>query len=143
MVIVINTWLAQKGRPEDNNPIEKLCFIGMPGMGALEFKPATNKRPKSFDIIIDSLIEVSADMLNKREKLRTNVQKYELKAMQDILTIGPSAGGARAKAIIAYNENTGEVKPGQTIAPKGFDQYLIKLNGVDDAQFGLLKDMVE
>ena len=134
---LINTWLAQQGRPEDSmNPIEKLCFIGTRGMGALEFEPATNKRIQSFDIIIDSLIEVATDMLNKREKFRTNVQEDELKAMQDILTIGTSAGGARAKAIIAYNHNTGAVKSGQTIAPKGFEHYLIKLDGVDDAQFG-------
>jgi len=137
---LINTWLAQQGRPENSmNPIEKLCFIGTRGMGALEFEPATNKRIQSFDIIIDSLIEVATDMLNKREKFRTNVQKDELKAMQDMLTIGTSAGGARAKAIIAYNENTGEVKSGQTIAPKGFEHYLIKLDGVDDAQFGTTK----
>lgn len=137
---LINTWLAQQGRPEDSmNPIEKLCFIGTRGMGALEFEPATNKRIQSFDIIIDSLIEVATDMLNKREKFRTNVQKDELKAMQDILTIGTSAGGARAKAIIAYNENTGDVKSGQTIAPKGFEHYLIKLDGVDDTQFGTSK----
>lgn len=137
---LINTWLAQQGRPEDSmNPIEKLCFIGTRGMGALEFEPAMNKRIQSFDIIINSLIEVATDMLNKREKFITNVQKDELKAMQDILTIGTSAGGARAKAIIAYNENTGEVKSGQTIAPKGFEHYLIKLDGVDDAQFGTTK----
>lgn len=137
---LINTWLAQQGRPEDSmNPIEKLCFIGTRGMGAIEFEPATNKRAQSFDIVIDSLIKVATDMLNKREKFRTNVQKDELQAMQDILTIGTSAGGARAKAIIAYNENTGEVKSGQTIAPKGFEHYLIKLDGVDDAQFGTTK----
>lgn len=137
---LINTWLAQQGRPEGSmNPIEKLCFIGTRGMGAIEFEPATNKRAQSFDIVIDSLIEVATDILSNREKFRTNVQKDELQAMQDILTIGTSAGGARAKAIIAYNENTGEVKSGQTISPKGFEHYLIKLDGVDDAQFGTTK----
>jgi|SRR5690554_6901374 len=138
---LINTWLAQQGRSEDSmNPIEKLCFIGRRGMGALEFEPSANQRIQSFDIVINSLIEVAADMLNQKEKFIANVQEDELKAMQDILAIGTSAGGARAKAIIAYNEKTGEVKSGQTMAaPEGFEHYLIKLDGVDDAQFGTTK----
>ncbi|MEW7279836.1 type II toxin-antitoxin system HipA family toxin [Aquimarina sp. 2201CG1-2-11] len=137
---LINTWLAQQGRPENSmNPVEKLCFIGTRGMGALEFEPATNKRTDAFDLEMDNLVEVAAAMLNKRERFTTNINKSELQAMQDILTIGTSAGGARAKAIIAYNEKTGEVKSGQTKTPKGFKHYLIKLDGVDDAQFGTSK----
>lgn len=137
---LINTWLVQQGRAENSmNPIEKLCFIGQRGMGALEFEPAINKRVRSFDIVMNSLIEVATDVLNQKEKFITNVQKDELKAMEDILAIGTSAGGARAKAIISYNEKTGEVKSGQTTAPKGFEHYIIKLDGVDDAQFGTTK----
>jgi len=137
---LINTWLAQQGRPADSmNPVEKLCFIGTRGMGALEFEPSTNKRVDAFTLEMDSLVNVAATMLNERERFTTNINEDELKAMQDILTIGTSAGGARAKAIIAYNETTGEVQSGQTISPKGFKHYLIKLDGVDDAQFGTTK----
>ena len=134
---LINTWLALQGRPENSmNPVEKLCFIGKRGMGALEFIPATNPRVKTFNLEMDSLVQVAAAMLNKREQFIANIKKDEQKAMQDILAIGTSAGGARAKAIIAFNEKTGEVRSGQTTAPKGFKHYLIKLDGVDDAQFG-------
>jgi len=137
---LINNWLAQQGRPEDSmNPIEKLCFIGTRGMGALEFKPSTNKRMDSFSIEMDNLVNVAALMLNERERFSTNLEVNKLKGMQDILTIGTSAGGARAKAIITYNEKTGEVRSGQTTNPKGFKHYLIKLDGVDDAQFGTTK----
>ncbi len=138
---LINRWLAQQGRPQGSmTPIEKLCFIGSRGMGALEFEPAANSQEILFDLEVNSLIEVAANMLTEREKFKTNVQENELKAMQDILTIGTSAGGARAKAIIAYNEETGEVKSGQTnFIPEGFTHYLIKLDGVDDAQFGTTK----
>jgi len=137
---LINSWLAQQGRPENSmNPIEKLCFIGSRGMGALEFDPAAKINTEIFDIEIDSLITVATKMLNDRETFITNIKEDELKAMQDILTIGTSAGGARAKAIIAYNEKTGEVKSGQTSVPKDFKHYLIKLDGVDDAQFGTTK----
>jgi serine/threonine-protein kinase HipA len=137
---LINTWLAQQGRPADSmNPVEKLCFIGTRGMGALEFEPATNKRVNTFSLEMDSLVTVATAMLNKREQFTTDLKANEQKAMQDILTIGTSAGGARAKAIIAYNEKTGEVRSGQTSNPEGFEQYLIKLDGVDDAQFGVTK----
>lgn len=137
---LINSWLAQQGRPENSmNPIEKLCFIGSRGMGALEFDPGAKINTEIFDIEIDSLITVATQMLNDRETFITNIKEDELKAMQDILTIGTSAGGARAKAIIAYNEKTGEVKSGQTSVPEDFKHYLIKLDGVDDAQFGTTK----
>lgn len=137
---LINTWLAQQGRPEDSmNPVEKLCFIGTRGMGAIEFQPSADKRTDPFTIEMGSLVEVAAAMLNERERFATNVAANELQAMQDILAVGTSAGGARAKAIIAYNEETGAVRSGQTVSPKGFKHYLIKLDGVDDAQFGTTK----
>lgn len=135
---LINHWLVQNGRPENSmNPVELLCFIGTRGMGALEFEPShlkTNKR--AFDIEVDSLINISQNMLSKRESFETNLKEDDEKAMMDILKIGTSAGGARPKAIIAYNEKTGQVKSGQTIAPKGFEHWLIKLDTVSDVQFG-------
>ena len=135
---LINSWLAQNGRPENSmNPVELLCFIGTRGMGALEFEPSQLKPSKrAFDIEIDSLISISQKMLLKREDFQTNLSEDEQKAMLDILKIGTSAGGARPKAIITYNEKTGQVKSGQTTAPKGFEYWLIKLDTVSDIQFG-------
>lgn len=135
---LINSWLAQNGRPENSmNPVELLCFIGTRGMGALEFEPTQLKTSKrAFDIEIDSLIGISQKILNKREGFETNLNEDEQQAMQDILKVGTSAGGARPKAIIAYNEKTGQVKSGQTTAPKGFEHWLIKLDTVSDKQFG-------
>lgn len=135
---LINSWLAQNGRPENSmNPVELLCFIGTRGMGAIEFEPSQLKPSKrAFDIEIDSLISISQKMLLKREDFQTNLSEDEQKAMLDILKIGTSAGGARPKAIITYNEKTGQVKSGQTTAPKGFEHWLIKLDTVSDIQFG-------
>lgn len=135
---LINTWLAQNGRPENSmNPVEMLCFIGTRGMGALEFEPSQLKvNKRAFDIEVDELIQMSQKMLTKREAFETNLAKDEQQAMLDILKIGTSAGGARPKAIIAYNEKTGQVKSGQTLAPKGFDHWLLKLDTVSDVQFG-------
>ncbi|MFM9826116.1 type II toxin-antitoxin system HipA family toxin [Flavobacterium sp.] len=135
---LINAWLAQNGRSENSmNPVELLCFIGARGMGALEFEPSQLKpNKKAFDIEIDSLVTISQKMLSKREGFETNLNEDEQQAMLDILKIGTSAGGARPKAIIAYNEKTGQVKSGQTNAPKGFEHWLIKLDTVSDVQFG-------
>jgi serine/threonine-protein kinase HipA len=135
---LINLWLAQNGRPQNSmNPVEMLCFIGTRGMGALEYQPATVKEGKrSFSIEIDSLVEIAQRMLSQKERFYTNLQSDEADAVTQILRIGTSAGGARPKAVIAYNPRTGEVKSGQTDAPKGFEHWLIKLDGVSDVQLG-------
>jgi serine/threonine-protein kinase HipA len=138
---LINVWLAQNGRPINSmNPVEQLCFIGARGMGALEFEPAQLKASKqAFTVEIKSLVDIAQRMLLKREQFEENLQEDEQKAMMEILKIGTSAGGARPKAVIAYNEETKEVKSGQAKAPKGFEHWLIKLDGVSDAQFGVSK----
>ena len=138
---LINLWLAQQGRPLDSmNPVEMLCFIGTRGMGALEFEPTILKESKrTFSLEIDSLVDIAQKILSKKEAFITNLKADEEKAIMEILRIGTSAGGARPKAVIAYNEKTGEVKSGQTNAPRGFEHWLIKLDGVSDVQLGASK----
>ncbi|NEN22016.1 type II toxin-antitoxin system HipA family toxin [Cryomorpha ignava] len=135
---IINSWLSQNGRSENSlNPVEQLCFIGTRGMGALEFEPTQPKPNKnSFQVEIDSLVKISQRILNKRTEFATNLQENEQQAMMQILKLGTSAGGARPKAIIAFNKKTREVRSGQTNVPKGFEHWLIKLDGVSDIQFG-------
>ncbi len=135
---LINIWLAQQGRPANSmNPVEQLCFIGSRGMGALEFEPAQFRAAKqTFNIEIAGLVQAAQRMLANKESFKTNLNKDEEKALQEILKIGTSAGGARPKAVIAYNPKTGEVKSGQTNVPKGFEHWLLKLDGVSDTQFG-------
>jgi serine/threonine-protein kinase HipA len=135
---LINLWLAQQGRPQGSmNPVEMLCFIGTRGMGALEFEPTALKESKrTFSIEIDSLVATAQKMLDQREAFTTNLNKDEEQSVSEILKIGTSAGGARPKAVIAWNEKTGELKSGQTKVPKGFDHWLIKLDGVSDIQLG-------
>lgn len=135
---LINMWLARQGRPQDSmNPVEMLCFIGTRGMGALEFHPAVIRENKTaFSIEIDSLVSTAQSILSKKKSFATNV-KNEEKAVMEILRIGTSAGGARPKAVIAFNEKTGEVRSGQTHAPKGFEHWLLKLDGVSDVQLGV------
>jgi serine/threonine-protein kinase HipA len=135
---LINRWLAQNGRvPNSMNPVEMLCFIGTRGMGAMEFEPAALKESKrTFSIEIDSLVDIAQKMLSNKSSFTTNLKKDDEQAISEILKVGTSAGGARPKAVIAYNERTGEVRSGQTIAPKGFEHWLLKLDGVSDVQLG-------
>lgn len=135
---LINLWLAQQGRPQESmNPLEMLCFIGTRAMGALEFEPTVLKESKrTFSIEIDSLVDIAQKMLTHRESFAANLKREKESALLEILKIGTSAGGARPKAVIAYNEKTGEVKSGQTRAPKGFEHWLIKLDGVSEVQLG-------
>ena len=135
---MINLWLALQGRPENSmNPVEMLCFIGKRGMGALEFEPALQKQNiNTFSIEMDSLVKVAGKMLSQREAFVTNLKSDEEKAVREIVRIGTSAGGAHPKAVIAYNEKTGEIRSGQTRAPEGFEHWLIKLDGVSEVQLG-------
>lgn len=134
---LINAWLARQGRPDDSlNPVELLCFIGRRGMGALEFEPVIGKESPSYDIELSDLIETTKALLSKKEHLSIQTQKNMEDVMMDVLKMGTSAGGARPKAIIAYNEKTGQIKSGQTLADEGFEHWLIKFDEVSDVQFG-------
>lgn len=135
---VMNTWLTRQGRPTGSlNPVEMLCFIGKRGMGALEFEPPDPKGTSTATKLeISSLVYVANEILMGRKDFSTNLTVNEEKALLDILKIGTSAGGARAKAVIAYNRETGEVRSGQADTSKGFSHWLIKFDGVTDRQFG-------
>ena len=123
-------WLALTGR-SSGNAVETLCFLGKRCMGALEFEPAMDA-PYSPDVRIelDSLVEVASEALSEKEEFGVNLDDDKKAAIAEIVRLGTSAGGQRAKAIIACNPQTGEVRSGQIEAPEGFDYYLIKLDGV-------------
>lgn len=127
---LFDRWLALTGR-SSGNAVETLCFLGKRCMGALEFEPAMDA-PYSPDVRIelDSLVEVASEALSEKEEFGANLEEDKKAAIAEIVRLGTSAGGQRAKAIIAYNLLTGEVRSGQIEAPEGFDYYLIKLDGV-------------
>ncbi len=135
---LINAWLVRQGRQENSmNPVEQLCFIGKRAIGALEFEPAQLPATKrTFSIEISSLVDTAKSILESKEAFSTTMQTDDDLSIKDIVSIGTSAGGARPKAVIAFNPKTREVRSGQTAVPKGFEHWLIKLDGVSDAQFG-------
>ena len=125
---VIDKWLAGQGRsPQSFTAIERLCYTGKRGMGALEYVPATSPEFINSEVDVTEMTKLASDVLSGRES--AVLSDKEAGVMQ-LLEIGSSAGGARAKAIVAWNEKTGEVKSGQVDAGKGFDYWLIKFDGV-------------
>lgn len=127
---LFDKWLSLIGRTTSNT-VESLCFMGKRCMGALEFEPVIETaRQAEHKIEIDNLVTVAQEALTQKESFQTNLSDNKKNAIAEILRLGTSAGGQRAKAIIAYNKATGEVRSGQVEAPSGFDYYLIKLDGV-------------
>ncbi|OJU75164.1 MAG: toxin HipA [Bacteroidetes bacterium 47-18] len=135
---LINIWLARNGRPENSlNPVELLCFIGNRGMGALEFEPSTlPSRDSAGSLELSDLIATTMRLLENREQFETHTDHNMQDVLLDVLKMGTSAGGARPKAIIAYNESTGTIRSGQTLQEPGYEHWLIKFDGVSDTQFG-------
>lgn len=135
---LINIWLARNGRPENSlNPVELLCFIGSRGMGALEFEPSTfTTQSNTQPLELSSLIEITRKLLENKKQFETQTNHDMQDVLLDILKMGTSAGGARPKAIIAYNKSTGMIRSGQSLQEPGYEHWLIKFDGIDDTQFG-------
>ena len=140
---LINTWLAAQGRsPESFNAVERLCYTGTRGMGALEFLPAIgSKAKKASHIQIGQLVDFVSEILSQRNGLQASFSETKREtALKEILRVGTSAGGARAKAIIAWNPETNEVRSGQVAADPGFEHWLLKFDGVSSNKDKELED---
>lgn len=132
---IISAWLAKQGRGMGSlNAVERLCYTGARGMGALEYIPSTaDVTSKNETIYVDSLVKLAAEIIENRENIAGKfvADKSDNKAFTQIMQVGTSAGGARAKAIIAWNKKTGEVRSGQINAGEDFTYYLLKFDGIN------------
>jgi serine/threonine-protein kinase HipA len=132
---IIDAWLARQGRTAESfNPVERLCYIGRRGMGALEFEPAMLGPPgQANEVDIAALVDLSERILNARQGLQGELHgDDDREAMENILRVGTSAGGARAKAILAWNPQTGAFRSGQLPVNEGFQYWLFKFDGVSN-----------
>ena len=137
---IIDAWLTRQGRdPKSFTSVERLCYTGKRGMGALEFSPALNsKAEESVPIEIAHMVELARAITSDRDELSTNFggdENENSAALLEIIRVGTSAGGARAKAVIAM-DSKGHIRSGQTQAPKGYSYWLLKFDGVDDLELG-------
>ncbi|MFD1217302.1 type II toxin-antitoxin system HipA family toxin [Microbulbifer celer] len=139
---VLNAWMASQGKhPEEITPLQRLQFTGKRGMGALEYAPATRikKLNASQDIAIDELVSIAQEVLDSRAGFRIELDKdgegrlkESREAMIALLSVGMSAGGARPKAVLAFNKDFTHVRSGQADVPEGFTHYLMKFDGVSE-----------
>lgn len=131
---LVSAWLRSQGRSDDSfDVVERLCYTGTRAMGALEFEPALHPQTSAgpADLRVDLLVELANEVLSARERFVADLSREPAEAeMRAILATGTSAGGARPKAVIAYNEQTGQVRSGQAQAPEGFTHWLLKFDGV-------------
>ncbi len=130
---LIDAWLATQGRaPQSFNAVERLCYVGARGMGALEYEPATGPDAgRAERVEVDALVELASEVLQHRGAWRSSLDDDAgPDALADILRVGTSAGGARAKAVIAWNPATNEVRSGQVRNDPGFEYWLLKFDGV-------------
>ncbi|MFM2485177.1 type II toxin-antitoxin system HipA family toxin [Celerinatantimonas yamalensis] len=135
---VLNAWVAGQGRsPNDITPLQRLQYTGKRGMGALEYAPATQLRSlnASQQVEIQSLVSIAQEILDSRGhfevELKQNGQE-DRQAMMSLLSVGMSAGGARPKAVLAFNGDFTQVRSGQATVPTGFTHYLMKFDGVSE-----------
>lgn len=131
--LLIDQWLARQGRKADSfNTVERLCYLGSRAMGALEFLPTGHPEFPDRELEVEALVTLANKVLAEREELSTKLTSgHEEEALTDILRVGTSAGGARAKAVVAWHPVTGEIRSGQVPLPTGFEPWLIKFDGVD------------
>jgi len=129
---VIRQWMARQGRGDQLTPLERLCYTGSRGMGALEFTPATERPDVPGEALdVAQLVELASEALRAKAGLSTGLEDSE--DFAQILSVGTSAGGARAKAVIAYQPDTGEVRSGhEPNLPAGFEHWMLKFDGVDE-----------
>ncbi|MGL1042997.1 type II toxin-antitoxin system HipA family toxin [Vibrio vulnificus] len=135
---VLNAWVASQGRsPSDITPLQRLQYTGKRGIGALEYAPATKLRSlnASQQVEIQSLVSIAQEILDSRGNFEVELKQNgqdDREAMMSLLSVGMSAGGARPKAVLAFNEDFTQVRSGQTNVPSGFTHYLMKFDGVSE-----------
>lgn len=131
---LIDAWLAETGRSVDRfSPVDRLCYIGNRGIGALEFEPTVRKATRSKKLEVAQLVDLANWVLSERENLAGRLGgEDDAEALEDILSVGTSAGGARAKAVLAWNRGTGEFRSGQVKVDEGYEHWLLKFDGVSN-----------
>lgn len=134
---LIDIWLTQNGKsPDDFTPVERLCYVGTRGMGALEFAPTIQSRTTDpEDIQLNELVEIAKEVMNQKQALETSFKSEKTRALQQIIEVGTSAGGMRPKAIIAVHNSDGKIISGYHNASKEYAHWILKFDGIQDDIF--------
>ncbi|MDD6022147.1 MAG: type II toxin-antitoxin system HipA family toxin [Acutalibacteraceae bacterium] len=126
--IVINRYLESQGRTADSlSVIEKLCYTGKRGMGALEYEPSQELTTINETVDLDALTKLASEILSEKEQI--HIEKND-NLMAQLMECGSSVGGARAKTLIAWNPETNDIRSGQINAGKGYEYWLLKFDNI-------------
>ena len=126
---LIEVWLAETGGSfESFNPVDRLCYVGTRGVGALEYQPAMPRADRRGELALAQLVDLTNRVLDERSGLSGRLD--DRAALEDILSVGTSAGGARAKAVLAWNPDTDEFRSGQVDTNAGFEHWILKFDGI-------------
>jgi len=137
---LLDAYLANHGRRlDDLNPLERLCYVSTRGMGALEFQPDLESRQLNEPIAlqVSDLVVVARSVLEERQQTNTNLEE----GIETLVTVGTSAGGAKAKAVIAINDDTNDVLSGQANVPEGYVHWLLKFDEIDNEEHASSKQI--
>lgn len=118
---------AERGREAESIlAVERLCYTGSRGMGALEYRPEDSLvTTVNESLDLDVLVRAASEVLTAREQLHASSSD-----IRQLISVGTSAGGARAKAVIAWNRDTGDIRSGQIAARPGYEHWIVKFDGV-------------
>ncbi len=137
---LLDTYLAKHGRHiDDLNSLERLCYVGTRGMGALEYQPDYESRylNKPIPLQVSDLVDVAQNILKGRQQVQTKLDDR----IETLITVGTSAGGAKAKAVIAINEETNDVISGQAKIPEGYEHWLLKFDEIENEEHATSKQI--
>jgi serine/threonine-protein kinase HipA len=137
--VMMKEWLRQKSLTYDDiNPVDRLTYVGKRGMGALEYEPINHNSSSNFSVDVKELLRVAKNVLEGKQEVKYKDLNEE--SLTEILRIGTSVGGARAKALIAIKEDSKgkiiEIKPGDILQPKGYSYWLLKIDGANEKSLG-------
>lgn len=140
---LLGNWLARRGlQLRDLTPVERLCYIGSRGMGALEYEPDQDVGAgQSFPVQVSELVDIAQRVLGQKAEARAQLGSKTQESYEKLIQVGTSAGGAKAKAVIAWNEATGELRSGQVPCPLGFEHWLLKLSEVENSEHHADRDV--
>ncbi|HMS99096.1 MAG TPA: type II toxin-antitoxin system HipA family toxin [Saprospiraceae bacterium] len=136
---MMKAWLKQRDLSiDDISPVDRLTYVGNRGMGALQYLPINYKADSNYKVDVGQLLEVAKRILE--DKKETSYNGLDNDSLTDILRIGTSVGGARAKALIAIKKDQDnkieEIRPGDIIQPPGYSYWLLKMDGANKQSLG-------
>ncbi|MEQ8323084.1 MAG: type II toxin-antitoxin system HipA family toxin [Vicingaceae bacterium] len=134
---LIDLWLAQNNKSIDEfTPVQRLCYVGQRGMGALEYSPSINDKASKEDIQLAELVDIASEIVAQKKTLNTSFDADRKKALTQIIAVGTSAGGMRPKAIIALNKKDRSMRSGYLKLSGNYEHWILKFDGIQDQLLG-------